>query len=73
MNQTEQVLMYIKQFGSITSLQAFKDLGCTRLSARIADLKEAGYEFECTRKTSRNRFGEKVSFTEYKLKGKTNG
>ena len=38
-----QVLRYMEQYGSITSLQAFEDLKITRLSARIKDLKDLGY------------------------------
>lgn len=68
MTQNEMILKHITVFGGITSLEAFRDYGCTRLSARIADLKSAGYEFESIRRTSVNRFGDKVSFTEYRLK-----
>ena len=31
--QADRVLEYIQKFGSITTLQAFRDLGVTRLSA----------------------------------------
>lgn len=31
--QADRVLDYIKQFGSITTLEAFRDLGVTRLSS----------------------------------------
>ena len=66
--QVEQVLEYIRVFGSITSLEAFQDLGCTRLSARIADLCDRGYSFERTSVTKKNRFGKSVTFTRYALK-----
>lgn len=36
----ERVLNYIIQFGSITTKQAFEDLGCTRLSEYIRQLRE---------------------------------
>ena len=42
-SQCMQVLRYIEQFGSITSLEAFEDLKILRLSARIKDLKDLGY------------------------------
>lgn len=42
MKQTEQVLEYLKQHGSIDPLRAFNDLGILRLGARIYDLKAAG-------------------------------
>lgn len=39
MTQTEMVLQYMHENGSITQMQAIMDLGCGRLSARINDIK----------------------------------
>lgn len=41
MTQEQQVYEYIKSKGSITTLEAFKALGITRLSAQIFNLKES--------------------------------
>ena len=49
MKQKEMVLDYIKQFGSISTYEAFVDLGITRLAARIWDIKEDGQEFDVKR------------------------
>lgn len=38
MNQCDKIIRYIKDFGSITTMQAFQDLGITRLSGRIYGL-----------------------------------
>lgn len=65
MTQKEKVLDYIKRFGSITRAEAFNDLGIAELSARICELKQDGYEFETKSETSRNRFGERVTYTRY--------
>ena len=65
LNQKGQVEYYINRFGSITSLEAFQDLGITRLSAVIYDLKKEGYEIHKIPETSLNRFGRKVSFDRY--------
>lgn len=43
-----QVLEYIKEHGSITSLEAIRAIGCTRLSGRIYDLKKMGYDIDKT-------------------------
>lgn len=40
--QKELVLEFIKNAGSITAKEAFTELGITRLSARIFDLRKAG-------------------------------
>ena len=38
-----RVINYLKEFGSITSLEAIRDLGNTRLSATIFTLRKEGY------------------------------
>lgn len=63
--QTEKVLKYIRDFGSITSKQAMDDLGIMRLASRISDLKQAGYDVRSEFVTSRNRYGEAVSYKRY--------
>ena len=41
-----RLLQYLKNYGSITSLEAIRDLGNTRLSATIYILKDEGYNIE---------------------------
>lgn len=57
MNQTERILMYMRDFGSITQLEAMRDLGCMRLGARVYDLKREGYNIRREMETSKNRYG----------------
>lgn len=68
MTQCERIVSYINDFGSITTLQAFQDLGCTRLASRICDLKKQGYSFDKQFVTAKNRYGEAVSFVRYSFK-----
>lgn len=42
-SQTLQVLDYIKEYGSITPLEALENIGCFRLGARIWELKDMGF------------------------------
>ena len=69
MNQKELVIQYMNDFGSITTLEAFQDLGVTRLSARIKDLRDDGYIIASKRPNKKNRYGKKVSFNKYWLEG----
>ena len=46
--QSMQILSYMKEHGSITSLEAIRSIGCTRLSGRIFDLKKMGYPISKT-------------------------
>lgn len=67
MTQCDRVLEYMRDFGSITPLEAIQDIGCMRLASRIADLREQGYPIGRRMKTSKNRYGKNVSFAEYYL------
>lgn len=62
----ERILDYMKKFGSITTKQAFDDLGCTRLSEYIRQIKlirPVKYEWI----KGVNRFGEKTEYKKYYL------
>ena len=65
--QRDRVLQYIRDFGYITSWDAYKELGISQLGARIFELKERGYAFEKTRIETKNRYGEKTHYDEYRL------
>ena len=65
--QCDKVLAYMRQFGSITQLQALQDIGCMRLASRISDLRYQGYAIGRRMKTSKNRYGDDVHFAEYYL------
>jgi hypothetical protein len=57
----------MKDNGSITSWEAFQELGVTRLSARIFELKKMGYRFSKRRMESINRYNEPIHYDRYTL------
>jgi hypothetical protein len=63
--QNERIIAYINQFGSITQLEAIRDLGVMRLASRMSDLKSKGYPVVSKRETVLNRFGEKTPIARY--------
>ena len=50
----QNVISYIRKHGSITSVEAFKALGVTRLSAIIYYLKEDGFEIDSVTEVGNN-------------------
>ncbi len=54
----KRVFDYMLDFGSITTLQACMDLGETRLSARIFELKKRGIPIQYEWITVTNRYNE---------------
>lgn len=67
MTQCERVLQYMQDFGSINPMQALGDLGCYRLGARIWDLRHDGHRITRRMVSAKNRYGESVSYAEYRL------
>lgn len=65
--QTEKVLDYIKQHGSIDQWRAMQDLRIMRLGARIWDLKAAGVPIKTIAISKLNENGEHVHWAEYRL------
>lgn len=67
LNQRQQILNYIEEWGSITSYEAYLDLGITQLATRIKELKGEGYNFTYEWESKTNRYGKPVRFKKYKL------
>ncbi len=65
--QKEMILKYLHDFGSISSWDAYADLGITQLGARIFELKEKGYVFKKERVKRLNRYGREIAFDKYSL------
>ena len=65
--QKDKVLRYIREFGKITSWEAYSQLGVTQLATRIFELKRDGYVFKKKRVNTLNRLQEKTHYDEYML------
>lgn len=68
MTQQDRIMAYIHQFGSISPMEAFRDLGITKLATRVSEINHTtefliGGRYEETK----NRFGEKVRYKRYRF------
>ena len=70
MNKTKAVMYHLQQYGSITSWEAIKEYGATRLSSIIYNLR---YKYNMNIINEQinftDRFGNKSYFAKYVLKG----
>lgn len=66
-NQKQRILKYMADFGSITTFDAFKELGCTKLTTRISELRRDGYCIIGEAESGKNRWGESVTYNRYRL------
>lgn len=73
-SQQQMVLGYMREFGSVTPLDAFRDLGVTRLAAVVFELREDGHDMHAERGHGKNRFGHATRYALYSFgKGEGNG
>ena len=66
-SQTEDILRFMKENGSISSVDAFREFGATRLSGIIFALRKRGYNIETEIWECVNRYGRKIEFAKYIL------
>lgn len=67
MTQAQKVVDYMNEHGSITTLQAFLDLGVTRLASRIHDISGMGIGIERETVRVETRDGGTAYVTRYRL------
>jgi hypothetical protein len=73
MTQNERVMAYLKEFKTITPLDALRDLGCMRLGARVWELQKQGVRIVSEMIPVKNRWGETVRIAQYRLNEEANG
>lgn len=71
--QAQRILDYMQEHGSITQLEALKDLGVFRLASRISELRKNGHQISSQMVKVENRYGEKCRVKRYYLKGDVHG
>lgn len=68
MTQYELILLWLRENGSITPMEAFNHLGITKLATRIGEMIRNGVKIIKTREEGLNRYGVKTHWVKYTLK-----
>ena len=68
MNKTNAIQMHLIEKGNITSWEAIKEYGATRLSAIIFNLRKRGMNIITERIDFTDRFGSKSNYAKYVFK-----
>lgn len=66
--QKDLIVQYIKDYGSISPMEAFADLGITKLATRISEMQKDGVAILKKAETRANRYGKQVTYMRYSLK-----
>jgi hypothetical protein len=64
-SQSDAVLWHLKTYGSITSYEAIKEYGATRLADLIYKHRKNGYEISSMPLTKKTRFGRNTTIAKY--------
>ena len=64
MSQQQEILEYIKRYGSITPMQAY-ELGITKLATRVSEMRKKGIEFHIEIVRSINKRGKTCRYARY--------
>tara|TARA_R110000824_G_C14865478_1_gene641699 strand:+ start:92 stop:370 length:279 start_codon:yes stop_codon:yes gene_type:complete len=64
-SQSDAILWHLKQYGSITSYEAIKEYGATRLSAIIFNYRKDGYDIDSIPLVKKTRFGRNTTIAKY--------
>lgn len=65
--QTERIIRHLRDYGSITSLEAMEEYGIMRLASRVSDLRKAGMPIRAEMVSGKNRYGEATNYARYYL------
>ena len=66
-SQTSEIIAYLRKHKQITSYEAIKRFGATRLSGIIFILRERGFGIETEMVQGKNRYGHTTSYAIYHL------
>ena len=67
MTQGERIVKYMQDYGTITPMEAFSDLGITKLATRVSELRREGVKINKEPVERKNRYGEPVRYMQYSL------
>ena len=65
--QRKAVIWHLKEYGNLTSLEAIKQYGITRLASIIFNLRDEGFKIESKSENKLNRFGNSMTIANYYL------
>lgn len=68
--QEQRILKYLDKHGSITQIEALKDLGVMRLASRVSDLRRQGVKIVGKMVKVENRYGETCRIKRYSIASK---
>jgi len=70
MNQMTAIKNHLTKKKHITSMEAINLYGCTRLSAKIFELRQAGWVIDSVPKTGETRYGDTCTYVQYRFVSK---
>lgn len=73
LTQRERILRHLEDWKSITRAEAMQEYGIANITARISELKAAGYPVKTNTVYGKNRYGEPIHWAKYTLEDTHDG
>lgn len=67
MTQNDRIMRHLREYGSITQLEAMQEYGIYRLASRISDLRKEGIKIKRHMEKGKNRYDEPTAYARYEL------
>ena len=64
-SQRDDIIDYIREHGSISPMEAFHDLGITKLATRVSEMRKDGIQIYGRMEKVKSRRGRMASFKRY--------
>lgn len=66
MTQAQRIRQHLDDHGSISPMEAFSELGITKLATRISEMIRGGEKIQKTMEKGLDRYGNPVTYMRYK-------
>lgn len=65
--QCDRIMRHLKDYGTLTGVEAMEEYGIAHLASRITDLRQQGVAIRREMKEGKNRYGEKTRYAVYSM------
>lgn len=67
LTQCDLIMRHLKDYGTLTGVEAMEEYGIAHLASRITDLRQQGVAIRREMKEGKNRYGEKTRYAVYSM------
>ena len=67
LTQNERILRHLRDYGTLTNVEAIQEYGIGHLASRISELRKEGHPIVSEPMKGKNRYGETTRWARYRM------